>query len=89
MEPTNGKPPELRAELHMTIVVDADRYEPIGKLMDRVAYAVAKEVGVIQREGAVARARFDFTGFNTRPCKAAVMAQLTNEAAYDSEPSRI
>jgi hypothetical protein len=63
-------------------VVDADHYEPIGKLMDGIARSVSKEVGLATKDGAIARAHFDFTGIQTRPCKQARMTALAQEMPF-------
>jgi|1185.fasta_scaffold321085_1 hypothetical protein len=70
MEPTNGNIPKFRVALDMRLVLDSYSYEQVGALMDRVHRAVTRELREIE-------ARFDFTGFQTYPCKAAQMSQLT------------
>jgi hypothetical protein len=72
MERTNGQVPEFRAEAQMMLIVDADSYAEIGALMDEVHHALHAAI-----KRSKLRARFDFTGFNTRPCKRAQMARLS------------
>jgi hypothetical protein len=80
MEP-NGNTPQMRAEIQMALVVDGDSYARIGTLMDAVQEAVD---AAIKRQHV--EARFDFTGFNTHPCKAAVMRQLVGPGEIDYAP---
>jgi hypothetical protein len=83
MEPTNGNVPTVRADIHMAIVTDASSYTDIGKLMDAVNEAVN---AAIKRTHA--KARFDFTSFNTHPCKAMQMSALAErgDAPYEISP---
>jgi hypothetical protein len=70
-------PPVARAQIQMVIVVDVPCYQRAGRMMDDVA----KALDPVLREH---HAMFDFTGFNTQPCKAAVM----NDAYYgESAPA--
>lgn len=74
-----------RIDLGLRIVIDVPDYRHAGVFMDDVAGAVGALLG-----GEEVKGRFDFTHFNTRPCKAAVMEhaaqlELAPSALVDHE----
>jgi hypothetical protein len=62
----------MRADISMRLLIDGDSYAKVGRLMDRIDGAVRD---ALEEEG-VERALFDFTGFNTHPCKALELDRL-------------
>jgi hypothetical protein len=71
MQHTNGnaRPETFTADVQMRLVIRESSYAAVGRVMDAIQQTVREEV-----ERADVRGRFDFTGFNTHPCKAARMA---------------
>lgn len=70
----NGHPSEsLRSDIGMRIVLDAPSYSAVGGLMDEIT---AMLHALFRRDGL--RAEFDFTHFNTHPCKAAQMERAAH-----------
>lgn len=72
----NGTTASFRAEIGMALVIDVSDYATAGALMDEIRASVERALTARK-----AHARFDFTHFNTHPCKAAVMRQ----SFYDEE----
>jgi hypothetical protein len=72
MEHTNGnaRPEAFTANVQMRLVIRESSYAAVGRVMDAIQHVVREEV----EKADVGRARFDFTGFDTHPCKAAQMA---------------
>ena len=69
-----GLPMEkTRIDLGLRIVIDVDDYRRAGIFMDDVAGAVT---ALLSGDGM--KGRFDFTHFNTRPCKTAVMENFAS-----------
>lgn len=64
-----------RVDIGMRLAVDADEYERVGKVMDAIDGAVRKAL----IEQGFQNAAFDFTHFNTHPCKASVMSRAVEE----------
>jgi hypothetical protein len=69
---------EFRADIGLRLLVEAGSYAKVGALMDAISLAITEQ---LVAQGA--RATFDFTHFNTHPCKSAEMAQLAGGYAGD------
>jgi hypothetical protein len=67
----NGSAPATRADIGMRLVVAASSYNEIGQLMDEVGEAIEQAL----RRHHLAAA-FDFTHFNTHPCKTMRMEEI-------------
>lgn len=67
--------PATRADVGMRLVVAADNYRTIGILMDEIGEAVEQ---ILTRHHTTAE--FDFTHFNTYPCKTMRMEQVAEQA---------
>jgi hypothetical protein len=84
---TNGhpEPGTFRADLNLRVVIDAPSYAVVGTLMDEIS---AMMEALFRRDKL--RAEFDFTSFNTTPCKALRMQDMAvaPEPDYD-RPDRI
>jgi hypothetical protein len=65
----NGQP-GFRADIGMRIVIDVASYAKLGSLMDTIQGLIEDRL-----KSGHERAAFDFTHFNTQPCKADLMAQ--------------
>lgn len=73
----------FRADLGMRIVLDTPSYAAVGGLMDEIN---AMLEALFRRDGLAAE--FDFTHFNTHPCKTAQMADMVyagDAPSYESE----
>lgn len=78
----DGQPPRHIADIGMRLIVGAETYEEIGAIMDVVDRAVTHALGEKRlRENAA----FDFTHFNTRPCKSAQLEQRYDRMMYERE----
>ncbi|HTE61067.1 MAG TPA: hypothetical protein VK631_12010 [Solirubrobacteraceae bacterium] len=76
---TNLTPaPTTRVDFQIRVVADAESYAQVGQMMDKLASALR-----IALDG---RARFDFTSFQTHPCKAAEMERLSVMALEPAVP---
>lgn len=72
--------PATRADIGMRLVVAAPNYGRIGILMDEIGEAVERVLA-----GYHATAEFDFTHFNTYPCKTARMEQIAYQMRSGEE----
>lgn len=69
-----GPAAKARVDIGMRLVPDVENYRDVGTLMDDIQDAIAPLLGGHKRS------RFDFTHFQTRPCKAGKMAHLAQQA---------
>lgn len=77
------RPETFRADVSMRLVLDESSYAAVGRLMDAIKASVTDAIAAAD----VGPARFDFTGFNTHPCKASRMEQLAmTPLVHDGEP---
>jgi hypothetical protein len=79
----DGRIPTFRADIGLRVVIDGSSYEHVGKLMDRIHLALARELRGEER------AAFDFTHFHTHPCTGGQMAALADGAGevYYEQPA--
>lgn len=77
----NGQAPKVRADIQMRLVFDVSSYAKAGGVMDEIQ---AFFEGLFQDDP---RAHFDFTGFQTRPCKAMQMEQREHTYYEDAAPA--
>ena len=74
MSATNGSQPETtRVDIGLRFVIDAPSYSAVGGVMDEID---AMLTALFRRDGIIAA--FDFTHFNTHPCKAAQMERAAH-----------
>jgi hypothetical protein len=67
---TDGRIPTFRVDIGLRVVIESTSYEHVGRLMDRLHLALARELRGEER------AYFDFTHFQTHPCKAGRMEEI-------------
>jgi hypothetical protein len=72
---------KTRVEVGMRLVVDTESYRNLGGVMDAIEETVRKELA----DAGVTHAAFDFTSFNTMPCKAIQMSQFVGDSPVDPE----
>ena len=70
---------ETRVDIGMRLAIDSREYEKVGRVMDAIDHAVRQALS----DQGFGHAAFDFTHFNTHPCKASVMSRAVEaEIAY-------
>jgi hypothetical protein len=72
-----------RVSIGMQLNVDIEKYEQMGRIMDQLERKLKKS---LEKEGV--RARFDFTSFNTNPCKAIEMDRHWSNGGGEDFPER-
>lgn len=75
----------MQVDIGMRMLVNAENYADVGRMMDVIDQAVRREIGAQADIYPKLKVHFDFTSFNTNPCKALALDRQA-EAMYGDTP---
>ena len=76
----------MQVDIGMRMLVNADSYAKVGELMDVIEDAVRRAIDSPEFQLGKNKVHFDFTSFNTNPCKALALDREANAMYGTPQP---